>query len=94
MPARELMDYYQQHLEGQVVENAFISSHLRKGRWSDKETGVQLIINTCFNSKGKDLRGLSFNVDEQEVLFRKGSKFFVEKISLNPNIVSLKDIQI
>lgn len=88
----DLMEYYESNMGENIVENAFISSHIKEGRWSDEESGVQLIINTKENSNGKDLRKLSFNVEENEVLFKRGTHFMVKKVDKENNIVKLIEI--
>lgn len=53
----EIMDYYYySNLRKKIVENAFISSHIEKSRWSDINSGIHLIITTSNKSNGKDLR--------------------------------------
>ncbi len=90
--AKELIDYYSSNIGKVVCESAFISSHIEYSRWSDVERSVQLIIKTKKDSNGKDLRELSFNSTETEVLFKNNAKFIVVNIHEHKNIVELIEV--
>ncbi|KAB2859139.1 MAG: hypothetical protein F9K09_03460 [Flavobacteriales bacterium] len=88
----KLINYYKINVNNKVLETAFISSHISNGRWSDKETGLQIIIQTKNKSNGKDLRELSFNSFEEEVLFKSGTWFLVDSIDKKNNLVYLNEL--
>jgi len=87
-----LLNFFDRNINTEITENAFMSSHIREGRWSDEENGLQLIILTNSNSNGKDLRELSFNAHETEVLFKKGTRFRVENVDRDKNKVELTEV--
>lgn len=72
-----------------IIENAFISSHIENQQWREPKTDLRLIITTKDRSNGKDLRELSFNSDEKEVLFKKGTYFKVVDVNERNNIIEL-----
>lgn len=88
----EVLNYYEARIGIVHVEKAFMSTHIKDERWSCKENEIQIKIATSANSKGKDLRKLSFNVDESEVLFKPSSQFTIMKVCKKNNLIEMKEV--
>ena len=86
------MKYYKDNLGVEIICKDFMSTHKSNERWSDEETGFQLIIETKENSNAKDLRNITFCVGVEEVLFKSGSKFLVKGVDVENTKVYLKEI--
>ena len=76
----------------EIICKDFMSTHKSEGRWSDEETGFQMVIKTCAKSRGKDLANLAFAVSEEEVLFKSGTKFIVNKVDVENTTIYLTEI--
>ena len=88
----DILDEFEQKVGDIYLEPAFISSHIREGRWCDDEFGIQIKIFTKENSNGKDLRELSFNIEETEVLFKSSTEFLVEMVCRKNNYIELREL--
>lgn len=88
-PVKSLLNDYKKNMNMNIIENAFISSHIENQQWREPKTDLRLIITTKDRSNGKDLRELSFNSDEKEVLFKKGTYFKVVDVNERNNIIEL-----
>lgn len=76
----ELLVFFQENTGKSYIEKGFLSSHIENTRWSDNEIGLHFVIKTSNKSNGKDLRKLSFNSEEQEVLFLSDTQFHIESV--------------
>ncbi len=86
------MGYYSQNIGAEIICKDFMSTHKSNGRWSDEETGFQIVIETNEKSNAKDLCNISFCVSEEEVLFKSGGKFLVKSVDVKNRTVYLKEI--
>lgn len=86
------MKYYSENVGKEIICKDFMSTHKSNGRWSDEETGFQMVIETNENSNAKDLCNITFCAGEEEVLFKSGGKFVVDSVDVKNTTVYLKEI--
>ncbi len=86
-----IINNYRLSIEKEIIESAFVSTHIENERWSEA-SGVHIIIKTKEKSNGKGLMELSFNATEGEVLFKKGTPFKVDGVDVENNMVYLTEI--
>lgn len=91
--SEEIIKYYKQHKGKVITEKSFLSTHIENSRWSDEDTGVHFIIKTANKTNARDLRTLSFNSEEQEVLIKSGTKFKVISVDEEKNIIKIEEIE-
>ena len=91
--SEEILCYYKRHIGKVVLEKSFISTHIESTRWSDINTGVHFIIKTAERTNARDLRKLSFNSEEQEVLFKSGTRFKIVSVDENNNVIEMEEIE-
>jgi hypothetical protein len=86
------MHYYIRNIGAKIICKDFMSCHKSDSRWSDEETGFQMVIKTNKNSRGKDLSNITYNVEEKEVLFKSGTFFFVDDVNIEKTTVYLTEM--
>ncbi|MDM1352073.1 hypothetical protein HX014_15695 [Myroides marinus] len=89
----EIIKYYKQYIGEVITEKSFLSTHIENSRWSDEDTGVHFIIKTADKTNARDLRTLSFNSQEQEVLIKSGTKFKIISVDEEKNIINMEEIE-
>ncbi|MTG99109.1 hypothetical protein GJV76_13365 [Myroides sp. BIT-d1] len=89
----EIIKYYKQYIGEVITEKSFLSTHIESSRWSDENTGVHFIIKTANETNARDLRKLSFNSEEQEVLIKSRTKFRVISVDDQKNIVNMEELE-
>lgn len=87
-----IFDFYEKNLNNVITEKAFMSSHIEKQYWRNTDSDFGLQIHTKTRSNGKDLRELSFNSNEQEVLFQTNTQLLIQKIDKETNTIFVKEI--
>ncbi|MCR9249171.1 MAG: ADP-ribosyltransferase [bacterium] len=86
----EILDFYESKINSHHIESSFLSCH--QGYWYDQDSGFQYQILTSNNSNGKDLSELSFDATEKEVLFKRSTKFFIEKVVRQENRIYMIEV--
>jgi hypothetical protein len=90
--AEKWLDYYEQNIGKVIKFNDFLSCHTDNVRISDDETDYQFVIKTSQNSNGKDIQNMTLIQIENEVLFKNGTNFLIEKVDKKNNQVFMKEI--
>lgn len=86
------LDYYEQNIGNVIKFDDFLSCHTDNVRISDEETDYQFVINTSDNSNGKDIQNMTLIQIENEVLFKNGTDFLIEKVDKGNNQIFMKEI--
>lgn len=90
--AEKWLNYYEKNIGKIITFNEFLSCHTDNVRISDEETDYQFVIQTSSNSNGKDIQNITLIQIENEVLFKNGTDFLIEKVNRENNQVFMKEI--
>jgi len=86
------LDYYASKVGEEIVFNDFLSFHTDDVRISDEEEEYQFVIQTSTNSNSRNIQELTFVNNENEVLFRNGTKFIIDKVVRDENRIYMTEL--
>lgn len=84
----EVLDWYESK-----IGSVFCSPHfLSTAKFNYNNSSFVWKINTCNGSNGRDISNLTNAPNEQEVLFKRNSKFKIESVNKEVNVIELSEV--